>query len=131
MTLADLLMLSPKKVDWNLVGQSLVAVDSLVHEFLHRTGALKAFDCEHHYGPACGEKCSQLIYSISDEIDASIYNKKYPEYFPRFIEHSIWSFCAEDRSNICNGKKIGRGGPCEMGKECPVNDLCKKVPLKE
>jgi hypothetical protein len=38
---------------WREVGVSLVAVDTLVHNFLHRTGILKRLGAEHPYGVRC------------------------------------------------------------------------------
>jgi len=130
MTLADLLMVYKRNPNWPLVGWSLVAVDSLVHNFLHRTGALRVYDCEHGYGgKSCSDKCSQVIYSLAKEIDASEHNPKHPKCFPRFVQHSIWAFCSENGSNICNGNNIDDSGPCGMGEKCPVNEFCVKVPF--
>ena len=42
-----------RKRRWFDVGISFVAVDSLVHNFLHRTGTLRRLDAEHPYGAGC------------------------------------------------------------------------------
>jgi hypothetical protein len=38
---------------WVEVGSAMIAVDTLVHNFLHRTGILARFDAEHVYGSGC------------------------------------------------------------------------------
>jgi hypothetical protein len=38
---------------WVEVGRSMIVVDTLVHNFLHRSGILEAFGMSHAYGPAC------------------------------------------------------------------------------
>jgi hypothetical protein len=38
---------------WFDVGVQLIAVDTLVHNFLHRTGILHRFKAAHPYGPGC------------------------------------------------------------------------------
>ncbi len=54
MILADLLLGGdPGRERWVTTGASFVAVDTLVHAFLHRTGVLRRFAAEHAYGGAC------------------------------------------------------------------------------
>src|ERR1700738_4435783 len=54
MALSALLLGAPKKmVLWIEVGGRLIAVDTLVHNFLHRTGILARFNANHLYGSAC------------------------------------------------------------------------------
>jgi hypothetical protein len=54
MTFSVLLMGGrPSRPDWIAVGRSLIAVDTLVHNFLHRTGILAAYGCNHPYGDRC------------------------------------------------------------------------------
>src|ERR1700731_1384042 len=51
MALSSLLLGAPKKmVLWIEVGGRLIAVDTLVHNFLHRTGILARFNGNHLYG---------------------------------------------------------------------------------
>ena len=38
---------------WLEVGVQLIAVDTLVHNFLHRTGILARLKAAHPYGPGC------------------------------------------------------------------------------
>lgn len=127
MALAEPFMLYRENPRWKLVGQSMIAIDSLVHNFLHRTGILEAYDAEHKYrGDDCATKCTSVLQALSKEIDASKFDKSYPKYFPRFVQVSIWSYCHK----ICNGNRIDDKQPCALGDECVVSNLCAKVPLK-
>jgi hypothetical protein len=54
MALSQLLLGAPRaRRHWREVGGSMIAVDTLVHNFLHRAGILQRFKAEHSYGPAC------------------------------------------------------------------------------
>jgi hypothetical protein len=54
MTLADLpIGADPNRSLWKQAGQHMVAIDTLIHNLLHRTGALAQWGAEHAYGPAC------------------------------------------------------------------------------
>jgi hypothetical protein len=54
MALSSILLGAPKKLRlWREVGAGMIAIDTLVHNFLHRTGILHRFDAEHAYGSAC------------------------------------------------------------------------------
>ena len=45
MALSSILLGAPKKMRlWHEVGASMIAIDTLVHNFLHRTGILHRFD---------------------------------------------------------------------------------------
>ena len=51
MALSALLLGAPKKmVLWTEVGGAMIAIDTLVHNFLHRTGILARFNAKHQYG---------------------------------------------------------------------------------
>jgi hypothetical protein len=51
MALSCILLGAPKKMSlWIEVGGSMIAIDTLVHNFLHRTGILHWFDANHAYG---------------------------------------------------------------------------------
>src|ERR1700735_3640523 len=53
MTLSCILMAAPKRLHlWHDVGASMIAIDTLVHNFLVRTGILKRFEAEHSHGAA-------------------------------------------------------------------------------
>ena len=54
MALADLLLAAGQhRPCWAEVGAQMIAVDRLVHNFLHRTGVLRRLSAEHAYGPGC------------------------------------------------------------------------------
>lgn len=132
MALSDLLLLGGRsRPGWRQVGLGMIAVDSLVHNFLHRTGILAAFGRQHAYGAVChGHKgCSEIIREISGAIDARAFNPAYPADFPRFVQHAIWSFCAEQGLNVCNGRNIDDRFACSQT-TCPVWTNCKRVPLR-
>jgi hypothetical protein len=132
MTLSSLLMAAPvSKPRWFEVGKGMIAVDTLVHNFLHRTGVLADFGAQHSYGLGCYAPggCADIIRSISAEIDATAFNRCFPRSFPRFVQHAIWRYCAGDGLNICNGNQIEDRKSCEMS-FCQLFKICRKMPIK-
>jgi hypothetical protein len=132
MTLSTLLMAAPDtKPRWFEVGKGMIAVDTLVHNFLHRTGVLADFGAPHAYGLGCYASggCAEIIRSISAQIDATAFNRRFPKNFPRFVQHAIWRYCAGDGLNICNGVQIDDRKSCEFG-FCQMFKICRKTPLK-
>jgi hypothetical protein len=103
--------------DYRKVGAEMVAIDTLVHNFLQRTGTLEEYKKPHKYGPACHTQkgCLGVIEAIAREIDCRKYNKNYPTYFPRLVQLYIWTYCSMDGENICNGNKCKEGRP---NREC-------------
>src|SRR5665213_489603 len=98
MALADLfLAVGSERPLWLEAGLGMIAVDSLVHNWLHRTGILAQMGCEHLYGARCygPNGCSDALFTFSALIDARVFNPNYPEVFPRFVQKAIWSFCAQ------------------------------------
>ena len=133
MTLSYMLMAAPPtKQHWIETGTSLVAVDTLVHAYLARTGVLRRFDARHPYGPACyrPKGCADIIRRVALRIDARLFAPQYPHYFPRFVQHAIWQFCAQGGLDICNGNQIDDRRPCENS-SCPLFTLCDRVCLIE
>ena len=52
MTLSCILLAAPKRLHlWHAVGASMIAIDTLVHNFPVRTGILARFEANHHYQP--------------------------------------------------------------------------------
>jgi hypothetical protein len=82
---------------WLEVGGSMIAVDTLVHNFLHRTGILHRFRADHAYGPACYRPggCAEIIETVAHGIDARQFNRRFPRTFPRFVQHAIWRYCSQ------------------------------------
>ena len=132
MTLASLLTAAPpSKPLWLEAGASMIAIDTLVHSFLLRTGILKRFDALHPYGPACYQPngCAEFIERIARCIDARETNPGYPNFFPRMVQHAIWRWCAQLELNICNGNQIDDRDRCG-NKGCPLFNLCDRVALR-
>jgi len=99
--------------DYCQVGLHMIAVDSLVHNFLHRTGILDSCQLDHAYGPRCHTEkgCMGVIQDLANRIDCREFNPTLPAHFPRFIQYHIWAYCAKDGENICNGNKCNPGKP--------------------
>ena len=85
MALSALLLGAPEKMDiWIEVGGSMIAIDTLVHNFLHRTGILQRFKAKHQYGAACYRPggCAEIIQAVAERIDARQFNPTFPQPFP-------------------------------------------------
>jgi hypothetical protein len=64
MSLSCILLGAPKRQRlWHEVGGSMIAIDTLVHNFLVRTGILARFEADHSYGAACYQAggCADII----------------------------------------------------------------------
>src|SRR5260370_19311369 len=68
------------KALWAGLGASMIAIDTLVHNFLHRIGILARFKAIHAYGAACYHPgaCSDIIDAIANRIDARKFNLAFP-----------------------------------------------------
>jgi hypothetical protein len=117
---------------WVEAGTVMIAVDTLVHNFLHRTGILARLEAEHLYGTKCYRPngCAAIIEAIAAEIDARRFNPAFPANFPRFVQHAIWNFCAEEGLDECNGRQIDDQTRCDRS-HCPVFRRCDRVPLNK
>jgi hypothetical protein len=93
---------------WHLTGGSVIAIDTLVHKFLHRTGILARHKADHPYGPQCYSRagCAGIIEKVATKIDARKFNKNVPSYFPRYVQYAIWRFCAREGLDVCNSNQI-------------------------
>jgi hypothetical protein len=132
MALSVLLMAAPKNMRlWAEVGVAMVAIDTLVHNFLVRTGILRRFSADHPYGPACyqADGCADVIHTVAEQIDASQFNPRFPRTFPRFVQHAIWRYCAESGLDVCNGNRINDDVRCD-NLYCQVRPVCDRVPLR-
>lgn len=80
---------------WFEVGASFIVVDTLVHNFLHRTGILRRFKAEHVYGPRCygPNGCAEILATVAEQIGGRAFNRDFPTVFPRFVQLAIWRFC--------------------------------------
>lgn len=132
MILAELLLgADPDRERWTTTGASFVAVDSLVHAHLRRTGILRRLDVKHDYGPACYAPggCAEAIATLSERIDAREFNPTFPACFPRWVQFAIWWFCAADGWSICNGNHIDDRVGCRR-LFCPADIGCDRLPLR-
>jgi len=132
MILSDLLIGAANgRRHWLEVGASMIVVDTLVHNFLVRTGILRRHGASHLYGPLCygPNGCAEIIRSIAHRIDARAFNASFPASFPRFVQHAIWRFCAQQSLDICNGNRIRDTARCEIS-WCPVFADCGRVALR-
>ena len=132
MILAELLLgADPHRERWVTTGASFIAVDSLVHAHLHRTGILRRLDAEHAYGPRCHAPggCAAVIAGLAARIDAGEFNAGFPACFPRWVQFALWWFCAADGWSICNSVQIDDRRPCEQ-LFCPAFRQCNKIVIK-
>lgn len=132
MALANLLLGGdPGRERWVSAGASMIAVDTLVHNFLARTGVLRRADAQHPYGPACYASggCADLIEAAAMRIDAAAIHPANPPFFPRLLQHAAWFFCSENGLGICNGNQIDDRARCRQ-RSCPAYLRCDRVALQ-
>jgi hypothetical protein len=133
MALSSLLLGAPEKMGlWIEVGGSMIAIDTLVHNFLHRTGILARFNANHLYGAACYRPggCADIIQAVAERIDARQFNLCFPQTFPRFVQHAIWQYCSQSGLDICNGNRIDDVRRCD-NMDCRVRLMCDRVALRK
>jgi hypothetical protein len=133
MTLSCILLAAPRgRQTWVEVGASMIAIDTLVHNFLHRTGILKRLGAEHPYGAACyrPSSCADIIALAAQQIDAHAFNPRFPSVFPRFVQHAIWRYCAQRGLDICNGNRINDRKSCD-NMCCQIRSRCDRITLNE
>lgn len=120
----------PDRRLWITAGAGMIAIDTLVHNWFHRTGLLVALDAQHPYGTGCygPTGCASLLRRISTEIDARRFHPDYPRDFPRFIQKAVWRFCALDHDGRCNGVRINDRKGCD-DPDCPLGPSCARMPI--
>jgi hypothetical protein len=131
MALSSLLLGAPKQLPlWPEVGASMVAIDTLVHNFLHRTGILRRFGVAHAYGAACYRRggCAEILQAVAARVDARAFNATFPAVFPRFVQHAIWRYCAQSGLDVCNGNRIDDRKSCDNA-YCQLCNVCDKIAL--
>ena len=131
MTLSCILLAAPKRLHlWHDVGASMIAIDTLVHNFLVRTGILARFDANHSYGTACYQAggCADIIAAVAARIDAQQFNPGFPRLFPRFVQHAIWRYCAQSGLDVCNGNRIDDRKSCDNA-YCQIRSNCDRLIL--
>ena len=131
MSLASLLLAGdPTRERWVAAGAGMIAIDTLVHNWMHRSGILRRLKAQHPYGPQCygNGGCAMIIDRVARRIDARTFNPEFPKCFPRFVQKSIWLFCGQSERNISNGNRIQDSGRCKQV-DCPLYDDCARVAL--
>jgi hypothetical protein len=131
MALSQLLLGAPRSRRlWREAGGSMIAVDTLVHNFLHRTGVLRRFVAHHSYGPACYRPngCAEIIEAVASEIDATQFDRRFPNTFPRFVQYAIWQYCSQQGLDICNGNQMDDRKSCENS-QCRLYPRCDRITL--
>jgi hypothetical protein len=120
-----------RKPRWFGVGATFVAVDTLVHNFLTRTGILRRFSAEHTYGNRCYQPggCASIIRLVAAEIDARQFNRAFPSVFPSFVQSAIWRYCAGNGLDICNGNRIDDSTRCN-NTHCQLFRHCDRIALQ-
>jgi hypothetical protein len=116
---------------WLEVGGTFVAVDTLVHNFLHRTGILRRLNANHPYGDRCYGPggCAGVLGLIATHIDARQFNPAFPATFPRFVQSAIWRYCAENGLDVCNGNRIDDDTRCD-NVHCQLFRRCDRIALR-
>ena len=126
-------MAAPKRLHlWHDVGASMIAIDTLVHNFLVRTGILARFRCRplvwggllpgwrlrrHHRGGVAARSTPAV-------------QSGFPQPFPRFVQHAIWRFCAQSGLDVCNGNRIDDRKSCD-NVYCQIREICDRISLNE
>jgi hypothetical protein len=116
---------------WLEVGVHLIAVDTLVHNFLHRTGILRRFEASHPYGTGCYRAggCADIVRLVASQIDARQFNRSFPQVFPRFVQLAIWRYCSQQGFDICNGNRLDDRQRCQ-NRFCRLYGICDRIRLK-
>ena len=131
MCLSSLLLAGdPGRPLWVEAGAGMIVIDSLCHNWLHRTGILARLQADHLYGPGCyGPRgCAAVIEAVAPAIDARDFNPDFPASFPRFVQNAIWRFCAGSEMNRCNGNRINDRERC-LDWQCPLFGHCARIAL--
>src|SRR6202048_1314548 len=133
MALSCILLGAPtNKSLWIEVGGSMIAIDTLVHNFLHRTGILQRLNTNHQYGLACYQPggCADILQTVAGHIDARQFNPSFPKVFPRFVQHAIWRYCSQSGLDVCNGNQIDDRRRCE-NKNGRARLMCDRLALRK
>jgi hypothetical protein len=133
MALSCVLLAAPRgRGLWREVGATMIAIDTLVHNFLHRTGILTRFGADHPYGAGCYQPdgCADIITMAAQRIDARVFNPFFPAVFPRFVQHAIWRYCAQLGLDVCNGNRLDDRTRCG-NVYCQICQFCDRIALRK
>jgi hypothetical protein len=131
MALSSILLAAAKGQEvWLEAGGSMIAIDTLVHNFLHRTGVLCRFGAAHAFGQACYQPnaCADIIGRVAQRINCRAFNPSFPATFPRFVQHAIWRYCAQRGLDVCNGNRTDDRKSCD-NIYCQIRKYCDRISL--
>ena len=98
----------------------MIAIDTLVHNFLHRTGILRRFNaeppvwcgllpaqrlCRHHPSRRRADRCPAVQSNVSADLS-------------RFVQHAIWQYCARDGLDVTAIGSTITGGASARSADC-------------
>lgn len=92
MAFAEILLgADPSRERWLAAGAGMIAIDTLVHNWLHRSGCLRRLGAEHAYGPSCYAPggCAAILEEAARHIDARAFCPDGPAYFPRLVQAAV------------------------------------------
>ena len=117
--------------EWLQAGVHLIAVDTLVHNFLHRTGILTRFKAAHPYGPGCYRPggCADIVRLVASKIDARQFSRSFPQVFPRFVQLAIWRYCSQQGFDVCDGNRLDDRHRYQ-NRHCRLYGICDRIRLK-
>jgi hypothetical protein len=78
------LFLGSQNPRWTEAGAHMIAIDTLVHNFLHRTGILHRLGAGHPYGLGCYQPngCADIIRNVFGQPRCPALQSQLPEGFP-------------------------------------------------
>ena len=116
---------------WRRSRRDFVAVDTLVHNFVHRTGILRRLGAEHPYGVGCYRPADALTFSGSLAATSTPGSSIRPS--PRRFRGSCrmrsGGYCAENGLDVCNGNRIDDRQPLRQ-RHCQLFRRCDRVALR-
>jgi len=132
MALFELLLAGDaKQPTWIEAGTVMIAIDTLVHNFPHRTGILGLLGADHPYGAGCYRLGGLRRHHrrISEPIDAEGSTPPSGPTSRGSCSSPFGDFAPKPGLNRCNGRRIDDRARCEQA-DCPVFEKCGRVPLK-
>jgi hypothetical protein len=114
--------------DYRRVGAQMIAVDSLVHNFLHRAGILDSYQLDHPYGPRCHAQngCLGVMQDLANRIDCREFNPTLPANFPRFVQYYIGAYCGQSGGKHLQREQV-QAREAEPGLRPPPTAVVRKV----
>ena len=115
---------------WFEVGATFVAIDTLVHNFMHRTGILGGFRRPIRTATGAIGPAGALTFSVSSPPRSTLGNSIAPS--PRRFRRSCRmrsGATAENGLGVCNGNRIADDHPCSNG-HCQLFRRCDRIALR-